>query len=451
MRYLMSAAAVVFIFLFGGTAAEACSCALTGPPCQSYFRVDAVFIGTVKTITELEAPPDPRPYTHRLVTFTVERALRGVEGISIAVTTGMGGGDCGYGFKTGERYLVYAYKAQDGQLRTGICSRTRPIAEATEDLQFVEGLRTASAGARVSGTITHWENDLADGSSRQYGPVTDVHVQLRGSAGAREARTDDKGRYEITGILPGNYELQIFPPAKFSSKYLRTDVNLADTRACAVADFSIRFDGRVSGVVRAASGQPADRVTIQLVASRADPRRPVRQITATSDSAGFYEISEVPPGEYVVGVALQRTMEGDHDDVYPRTFHPGTADAARATVVTVGEGTRVELEPFRLPASLARRQISGVVVWPDGQPVPYASIALWDGEASWRQVANGIETDAEGRFNFTVYEGSSYIARAHYNLPGDPATLRQAHGMTGPVVVSAATAPLRVVLKLPNR
>jgi hypothetical protein len=197
------------------------------------------------------------------------------------------------------------------------------------------------------------------------------------------------------------------------------------------------------------SGQPAAGVTLQLMASqRTDPRRPADMITATTDSAGYYELTEVPPGEYIAGVALQRTMERGDGEVYSRTFYPGTADAAGAGVVTIGEGTRVELDPLQLPAPRERREITGVVVWPDGRPVPRASIYLSDGEAAWRQVAMGIDTDAEGRFNFTVYEGLSYIARAHYNLPDDP-THRQAQGMTGPFVVSAATAPLRVVLTIP--
>ena len=447
MRSLIGAAVVSFI-LFYGTPADACSCIETGPPCQNYFRVDSVFVGMVRTITEVEAPPDPIPFRRRLVTFAVERAFRGAEGASVGVTTGMGGGDCGYEFKAGERYLVYAYKAKDGQLHTGICSRTRPIAEAADDLIFIEGLRTAPTGARVSGTITHWERNLAGDAPRKYGPVADVHIQLRGPAGAREARTDDQGRYEITGIRPGKYELQVFPPAVFRSN-LRSEIDLADARACAVSDFSIHFDGRVSGVVRSMSGQPAADVTLQLMAAqRSDPRRPAEMISATTDSAGHYELRDVPPGDYIVGVALQRTMQRDDVQMYRRTFYPGMADAAQAKVITVGEGTRVELEPLELPAPLERRQITGVVVWPDGRPVPGASISLSDGEATWRQVAMGITTDDEGRFRFDVYDGLSYVARAHYNIPGDPAH-RQAQGMTRPFVVSTATAPLRVIVTIP--
>lgn len=46
----------------------------------------------------------------------------------------------------------------------------------------------------------------------------------------------------------------------------------------------------------------------------------------------------------------------------------------------------------------ARREITGVVVSADGLPVPDALVSLFDGEANWRQVAIGIQTEADGRF-----------------------------------------------------
>ena len=47
---------------------------------------------------------------------------------------------CGYGFKPGERYLVYANR-KGTELVTGICSRTRPLADATEDLEFFQSFQ----------------------------------------------------------------------------------------------------------------------------------------------------------------------------------------------------------------------------------------------------------------------------------------------------------------------
>jgi len=449
MRSLITAA-VVAVVLLRGAPIEACSCIESGPPCQTYFQVDAVFVGAVRTITELDAPPDPMPFRQRLVTFTVERALRGLEGASVAVTTGLGGGDCGYPFKPGERYLVYAYKAKDGQLRTGICSRTRPISEAAEDLQFIDTLRTAKPGGRVSGVVKHWERDLAGNEPRQYPPLSFVPVQVNGSGGGGQAETDEQGRYEITGLRPGKYEVQVFPAANFSTTLLQRDVELRDARACAVVDFGVHFDGRISGSVRTADGRPAGDVRVQLVAAaKAAARGITETLTAKSDSDGHYELRDVPPGQYVVGVGLKRSMES-LDDLYPATFYPQATTAAAAEVITVGEGNRQELQPFTLPPPRRQRELTGVVVWPDGRPAADVSVSLADADESWRQLAAAIRTDGDGGFRFTVSEGASYRVRAYADIPGEPKP-RQAMVVSEPFVVTDGMPPVRVVLKPANR
>ena len=448
MRTLISAAAL--LITIHADRASACSCAASGPPCQGYFQVDAVFAGTVTAISEVNDHGDDPLFERRVVRLATQRAFRGVEGPTVDVFTGTGGGDCGYAFKTGEQYLVYAFRRQ-GRLTTGICSRTRPLAEAGEDLKFIQGLAAAPAGARVSGTITHWENDFATREPRRYPPVADVHVQLRGTGVTREARTDENGHYEMTGVRPGKYEVVVFPPPAFSSKYLRSEIDIPDARGCAIADFGVHYDGRVTGVLRAPSGQPIGGVTVQLMAAqRANPPGPTETVSAKTDSAGYYELAEVPPGEYVVGVELERRMENEGERIHPRTFYPGTPDRASAMVIQIGEGNRVELEPMVLPAARQRRQLAGVVVRPDGTPVPGAFISLSDGDASWRQVAVGIQTDEQGRFEFAVYDGLSYVARASYSIPDDPAR-RQAQGLSSAFVASEQTPSLRVVVSLPTQ
>ena len=127
--------AFVLVLSMWAPRADACSCDSSGPPCQNAFQVDAVFIGTVQGISEIEGTAES-PYRRRLVTFTTPRVFRGRQGTTTQVMTGMDSGDCGYTFKRGMTYLVYAYQPpKGGTLTTGICSRTRPIEEASEDLQ----------------------------------------------------------------------------------------------------------------------------------------------------------------------------------------------------------------------------------------------------------------------------------------------------------------------------
>jgi hypothetical protein len=150
--------------------ASACSCGASGPPCQNAFQVDAVFAGTVLGISALpdEGPPLPpgefrSPQAVR-VEFGDVVAFRGVQGPTLSVLTAGSGPACGYAFKQGERYLVYASRNPNGTgFVTGICSRTRRLAEADDDLGFLQTLSASSVTrGRVYGTISHWEQDLCD-------------------------------------------------------------------------------------------------------------------------------------------------------------------------------------------------------------------------------------------------------------------------------------------------
>lgn len=71
----------------------------------------------------------------------------------VAISTGLGGGDCGYGFKEGQKYLVYAHASSDPVLGTGICSGTRPLESAAgqEDISVLGEGRTPLTTTQWSG------------------------------------------------------------------------------------------------------------------------------------------------------------------------------------------------------------------------------------------------------------------------------------------------------------
>jgi len=430
--------------------ADACSCLSSGPPCQSLFQVDAVFVGTVRSISPIDVSTNSPPYTRhmRVVSLTMERAVRGVQGTMAEVLTGNGGGDCGYEFKVGEQYVVYAYRASgDSRLQTGICSRTKRAADAAEDLRYFDSLPASGPGATVYGTVTHNELDPATRKVRQYPPIPFAHVMLRGPR-AFEAQTDEQGRYSITGVPPGTYELQMVPPAAFGGGYGRPNLELRDARACAVENFYVRYNGRITGVVLDADGGPAADVPVQAIAADAvGATGPVLPLRARAGPGGYYEFTWVSPGRYLVGVDLVREME--RGNIYPRTYYPGTSTSRDAAIVTIGEGTHEALEPLRLQRPRSPRELTGVVVWPDGRPAAGVTVSLSDGEARWRQVGVGVRTDADGRFTLPVRDGLSYIASAFTDSRDDP-THPQARANAGPFVASAQTAPLRLVLSRPG-
>lgn len=400
-----------------------------------------MFVGEAQTIATVDGPPG-RPDQQRVITFATRRALRGVEGPTVRVTTGMGGGDCGYNFTIGEQYLVYAYRSKDGaELGTGICTRTRPLSQAADDLRFFDELPVPRSSGHVFGVVTHSERDFQADRTVHHGGVPGVHVLLRGQTASADAQTDDQGRYDIGGLSPGRYELQLVPPAAFSSRYLRRPIELRE-RGCAVADFGLHYDGRISGVLLSADNQPAAGVIVEAI-STPRPSREVEPLRAKTDSFGEFEFTDVPPGKYAVGVSLQRGMEPDV--LFPKMFYPGTSSENDAATIEVSEGTRHRLDPLKLPEARPARDLPGVVVWPDGRPVADAWVELTDGNFNGRSVRDTVRTDAAGQFKVIVHDGLTYGVRAIWSIPNDP-QFRQLTATTPPFSASPALAPVRLVL-----
>jgi hypothetical protein len=133
-KYWGSLLLVVFLsFLFSETPTYACNCVPPVSPKEALAESKAVFAGKVVQIyeTKIEEPGlGKRP--KRAVVFAVEGTWKGVDETHVVVYTGFHEADCGYPFKMGQKYLVYAYG--ESHLFASICSLTKPLAEAKHDV-----------------------------------------------------------------------------------------------------------------------------------------------------------------------------------------------------------------------------------------------------------------------------------------------------------------------------
>ncbi len=218
MRLLVVAAASVLALLFPRLA-SACQCIGDVPLCQSFWQADAVFSGEVLSFENI----DPKQVlSRRVARVRVDRVWRGQVQGTIEVTTGAGGGDCGYSFRRGSTYLVYAYKTQDGKLTTNICSPTKLLDKAAADLAYFKDAEKPSSGGRVYG-LAHFETKGSDLKRAKGVPIT-----LTGESQTRTTVTKDDGTFEFTDLPVGEYAVRMTgattPPWK---------VNIRDSRACA--------------------------------------------------------------------------------------------------------------------------------------------------------------------------------------------------------------------------
>jgi hypothetical protein len=401
--------------------------------CEAFWQTPIVFAGEVLEVTDIDVPSDPatsRFLGSRKVKMRVDRAFRGTKAGIIEVQTGQGDADCGFPFERGGRYLVFA-QVMDGRITAGHCGRTKALADAAADLAYVSQTFAPSAGGRVYG-------DVKAGGDAQRLPASGYKVQLIGAGRQWTATTDATGAFEIKDVPAGKFRIGVVV-AEGEFAHGGENIELADARGCASADFTVVANGRVVlKVLKVPTGER--RPQVQLIdADTIKDDRPRERYPWRGPSvpeAGEMEWAQLPPGRYLVGVNL--TSAPTPEQPYPRTFYPGVSDPAAAMVIQVGLGERVELEPFTFPAPARVIAFRGTVVRPDSRVVPGLRVLLLTSEG--RSVTS-TETDREGRFSFQGVEGVRYRVRtvtAELTVESEPFEL------------TPATAPILVVLRPPK-
>ena len=92
---------------------------------------DAVFFGEVEEIKPLKFFWFFGDYGNEAM-VQVSKTFKGNVKNKIAVSSGLGGGDCGYKFDKNVQYLIYAYGSGD-KLSTNTCSGTITVEAALKE------------------------------------------------------------------------------------------------------------------------------------------------------------------------------------------------------------------------------------------------------------------------------------------------------------------------------
>lgn len=132
---------------------------------------------------------------------------------------GTGGGDCSFVFEKGEAYLLYAsYDAETKLYHTNTCTRSRPLAYAADDLDYLRGLPRSDGVTRLSGTLVRL--DYSDGGGQPPTLLDGIKVVAEDPQGRRfEAATGANGFYSITGLPAGRYKVRPQLPSHLSLAY----------------------------------------------------------------------------------------------------------------------------------------------------------------------------------------------------------------------------------------
>src|SRR3954447_3962508 len=294
-------------------------------------------------------------------------------------------------------------------------------------------------GGRIAGQVL-------DG---QGAPIADADVMLQlpssqGWDGLEDARTGPDGRYTLFGVAPGSWRLR----ADLSPTYARTfsgdtdDFHVAtlyDVTARTTttgADIHLGRAATVTGTVVDERGQPRAGVCVTAWGSSES----TDLAGAQTGSDGTYTLTGVYPGTVRVSVSA---CQG------PYVWYANGDSYIHATPFGAAEGATVTGVDVTLPHGPV---IAGTVTDTAGNPVPYASISLYDGiTGSSLSSTPGGSTDANGHYMLTGLSSKLYLVEAQPPSSSDltqrfwPAALSR----TTAVPIAATVATTDIDLTLP--
>lgn len=353
-KVMLALPALIMLAGLNAEALASCPSYQQGPPCQEFWRTDAVFVGVA---TKVERTPNNTmlmvgPYLRTTVRLSVEEAFKGVEGAEVILELD----HCGHSFTQGERYLVYAHRNRntnklDVRARS---TRTRPLSEAGADLEYIRGLSSAEPGSRIFGKVAQHTINIKE-TSFEIEPLEAIKVTLDGNNQHYEALTDKEGGYQFTNLPAGDYRVRAELPAHLN--YDRQTISLTG-RECVPLDISARPNAQIAGRVLDVNGKPIAYVPVSIVSAEASFAQIISEgkdkgdwTFGLTDEQGRYRFSQLAPGKYLLVInraEFEKSRGTDISRALPRLFYPGVSDIGQATIIVVREEQKPRDYDFRL-------------------------------------------------------------------------------------------------------
>ena len=304
----------------------------------------------------------------------------------------------------------------------------------------------------ISGRVT------LGGSPAEGIPVVAVSGQTvnRRDAAARTV-TDSEGRYRLSELLPGQYQIWAITPGliaepgpvpTYGSPYFGSIQNIILSANEDLSDIDMKLvrGAVITGRVTDAENKPVveEPVSLQLVDEKGAPRfgSPVSSSNQMyqTDDRGVYRIYGLAGGRYKVAVGYDLNDGIVRGGRHRRTFYPDVNDQSKGAIVELKEGGEANNIDIKVGSATQTYSISGHVIDAEtGLPIARAGVIF----KLVRQGKGpplpgfGIQADDRGEFSFDGFVSGRYSALASSesyggNFYGDPVTFEVVdHNVSG--------------------
>jgi len=257
----------------------------------------------------------------------------------------------------------------------------------------------------------------------------------------RSVNTDADGRYEVTDLPAGRYNIFVtrngFVSLQFGQRRpfeSGRPLDVGQAQTVEKIDFALPRGGVIAGRITDELGEPMAGVRMQAMRHQYLPNGQ-RQLTpaggffgVSTNDLGEFRLYGLMPGAYIVtanpsdamvvvpGGAAAAALESEG---HGPTFYPGTVSSDQAQAVTVGIGEEANAS-FAMVVSRMTR-ITGIVRNSQGQPIPNAmlSIRSRNGSGMFMRGLPGVGSD--GRFTFSNIPPGEHWLEVNPRSPDDEA------------------------------
>ena len=319
-----------------------CTCAAPTAPVKTtselgaWKRADAIFEGKVESVelgwklkeaqigdvipTVVSDLDQDSPVL--LVSLEVLHSYRDVQQKAMRLSTGLGGGDCGFDFEVGKQYRVYAFKDEAGELSTNICSGTALLEKNRRNSADPPGKHVAPVANKGVATAT---NKLCgrvvptDANGSIDSQILLVGLGRKSPVPDNEAGPDRDGSFCLTDLNPGKYHLLFvnrieesltsfvyFPGVTDPSEATAIEIIPGHTQPDLVFNIPAQATFSVSGTV-SNSDHPHLPAAVRVVLMSAS--QPLLAYTADAATNGSFVFNNVLPGEYWAIVTVDPSVE----------------------------------------------------------------------------------------------------------------------------------------------
>lgn len=432
------------VILFSFEFVRACECMGTEKPTTEFRKTPVIFVGTVKSVNSVDSRKFGYDYNRYdlQTTFLIDESFKGAKNREIDIYSSSQGTACGISFQKSEQYLVYAY--EDGEkvkhYSTSICTRTGFVEGKGDEMAVLRSLAKGKFEPRVYGIVYELIRGLYPLRLDYWDerrPMAGVKIIAKKGNKRFETVSEADGRFRMLNLERGKYKFEFIAPSNYKiggdywdetteeekNHYKNIEVEITENDSPDQLTVETRVDGRIKGKVFDQNGKLVGKDVMVSLISKETAEKEVGDIDyvhAYTDSNGTYEFFGIPQGEYYLGLNIETKPHKEFP--YPRFYFPNSTDLAKAKVVVLRKGERIEGFNLTLPKPVEEIEVKGKVIDANGNPVKGAFVeryGLYYGE--WREgdsysmkyikqpsFEGRVETNEKGEFLLKLLKGNKY-------------------------------------------